>query len=125
MIPLEERCQKRVFGGTHSWGGSRCERRAKIVRGGKGYCKQHDPEAVKAKRDQRDKEWQERHDHERAQREAESARKRLVRQRSREAIEALSEIWDKPPHDNMQWTRWAGELLAHIESERILDDLED
>jgi hypothetical protein len=34
-----------------------CNRKIKVDRGGNGYCAQHDPVAVKAKQEEREKQW--------------------------------------------------------------------
>ena len=41
-------CSEQVYG--TAWGGSRCSRKMKVMRNGKPYCGQHDPEKVTAVR---------------------------------------------------------------------------
>ena len=56
MIADEKRCQKQVWEpGGGFWGGVRrqCTRRATVTRDGKGYCAQHDPEAVRSRQEAR------------------------------------------------------------------------
>jgi hypothetical protein len=43
-----------VFSGWRDHG---CSRKAAVERDGKGYCRQHDPEAVKAREAERNEEW--------------------------------------------------------------------
>lgn len=45
---MERRCSQRVFDRTF---GYQCQKKAVIERDGKPYCKIHDPEYIKAKRD--------------------------------------------------------------------------
>ena len=43
----------RVGGGYSSHSGSPCHNPAKVIRDGKPYCGTHDPEAIKARREER------------------------------------------------------------------------
>lgn len=53
-------CSAVVFGPrVHSWG---CTRRGVIERNGKWYCRQHDPDAVKARMTARDAKWKQKYD---------------------------------------------------------------
>lgn len=47
----EERCVENVYRSGGAFSGGRCQRRGVLERKGKLFCKQHDPEAVKARRD--------------------------------------------------------------------------
>lgn len=52
---VEGWCQATVFGPrVHSW---QCTRKPSVWRDGKGYCKQHDPKAVEARRVDRELKW--------------------------------------------------------------------
>lgn len=44
------KCCKRIFGKYSPFHGSPCSRKGVVERDGKWYCRQHDPEAVKARR---------------------------------------------------------------------------
>lgn len=61
-IQHEERCSEQLW---HHWHTIPCARRGVVTRDGKLWCKQHDPEAVKARREKADEAWRE----ERARRE--------------------------------------------------------
>lgn len=58
-MDLSDRCCESVYGDWHS---HRCSRKGIVLREGKKYCKQHDPELVKEKDDRRNEKW----NHERA-----------------------------------------------------------
>ena len=49
-------CSEQVYG--TAWGGSRCSRKMKVMRNGKPYCGQHDPEKVTAKNTARNAKWE-------------------------------------------------------------------
>lgn len=51
---MNQRCCENVFDGWHH---HPCSRKGVIERDGKWYCKQHDPEAVKARRAASDAKW--------------------------------------------------------------------
>ena len=111
-------CSERVFSGA-LWDsrGHSCPRNGTIERNGKWYCYQHDPEAVRLRRE----EWERKYKERWAKVDAAEARARLVRQRSRQAIEALRRIvMNRIVIGDDEWS-----LLASIDAERILDDLED
>jgi len=98
-----------------------CWKNATIERDGKWYCRQHDPEEVKRRREEYNRAWDEKYRAEKDAREAKVARARLVRQRSRQAIEALRRIvMNRIVIGDDEWS-----LLASIDAERILDDLEN
>lgn len=54
MTTDQDRCQKQVWDRDSHWGSYQCSRRGVVERDGKLYCKQHDPEAVKARQAERD-----------------------------------------------------------------------
>ena len=51
-----ENCSAGVWQG---WRSLSCSRKGKIERDGKWYCKQHDPVAIKARRDETDRKYRE------------------------------------------------------------------
>ena len=53
----EVHCVAFIYG-SNSWNAHRCTRRMKVMRNGKPYCAQHDPEKVKAKRDALQAKWE-------------------------------------------------------------------
>ena len=115
-------CSERVFSGA-LWDsrGHSCPRNGTIERNGKWYCYQHDPEAVRLRRE----EWERKYKERWAKVDAAEARARLVRQRSRQAIEALRFLAIfRYPADHPQVIS-ARQLIERIDAERILDDLED
>ncbi len=70
---MSERCAERVWDGWHQ---HRCTRKGTVQEDGKGWCKQHAPALAKAKREERDRKWQEkwdRQDKERAEAKAADA----------------------------------------------------
>lgn len=85
MTPTTDRCCASVYNPNGSWGNRsrQCTRRATVERDGKGYCKQHDPEAIKAKRDAV---W--------ADRQAQYAAARAERERTAACVNACAGIPD-------------------------------
>lgn len=57
LPPDNERCHATVIDEYHKY---RCTRRGTVERDGKRYCKQHDPVALREKREKRNAEWKER-----------------------------------------------------------------
>lgn len=60
MAKHEHQCCARVYG-AGQWGAfhpHQCPRSGTIERAGKWYCKQHDPEAVKARSEERSARWE-------------------------------------------------------------------
>lgn len=51
MSETKRRCAKVMHGQYRGYGGSRCMRAGVVEEGGKWWCKQHAPSAVKARRD--------------------------------------------------------------------------
>ena len=123
MTTKEKRlCSKRVYSG----GGSHlCTRSGVVEHEGKWWCGQHDPEEVKRRRDERSRAWKENFFAGQAASEAKKTRTRLVRQRSREAIEALRFLAIfRYPADHPQVIS-AKKLIESIDAEHILDDLQE
>jgi len=117
-------CSEQVWSSGY-WGHRPCTRNGVVERDGKWYCRQHDPEAVKRRSEERTaREWEKTRAGW-AKAEAQDNRKALVRQRSCEAIEALSQLVNRVD-DEMPGV-WIGlkRLVDEIATERILDDLED
>ena len=56
------RCQQRVFADYHL---HQCTRKGVVGEEGKVWCKQHLPSAVKARREESNRQWAEKHDSER------------------------------------------------------------
>ena len=72
-IQTDQRCQEKVPG-EGQWGYfhmHQCSRKWSVVRNGKCYCKQHDPDERERKREERSREWHKKwdEDHERRERE--------------------------------------------------------
>ena len=87
----DDRCTETVFDSS-GWGhSSRCSRAAKVTEDGKGYCKQHAPSSVKARREKQSAKW----DHENEGRRL----GRVVNRCGRVALSALT-AWRKG--DGMQ-----------------------
>ncbi len=58
-------CSQRVWDG---WDSRSCTRKTTVMRGTRGYCKQHDPENIKAKEEKTLAQWQAERDKEKADR---------------------------------------------------------
>ena len=54
MTTIQDRCQKQVWDRDSHWGSHQCSRRGVVERDGSLYCKQHDPEVVRARSAERD-----------------------------------------------------------------------
>ena len=54
MSDIKEKCKEKLYGGI-GWGSHGCSRYAKTD----GYCKQHHPDNVKARREASQKKWKE------------------------------------------------------------------
>lgn len=55
---MSEKCCENVMTYVGNWPRShQCTRNAVVIREGKPYCKQHDPDAVKARQDARKVKW--------------------------------------------------------------------
>lgn len=76
------RCAETVMGDFH---GHQCTRPAVVHRDGIGYCRQHDPEAVRAKREAQNAKWQ-------AEWARNAAKRRIVSLRSALADAALAYV---------------------------------
>lgn len=107
MATNDQQCRKRVYGGTYT--GHQCTRKA--VKD--GYCKQHHPDTVKAKQDERDAKWKK----ERAERRTKAAHETAIRAFcagfSTEALsktslaEVMATLRDCTEH--MEWSTAQGE----------------
>ena len=58
-LPEKHQCEEMIvpkeqYGSFHQY---QCTRTATVERDGKNYCKQHDPEYIKAKNEEREKAW--------------------------------------------------------------------
>ena len=99
------RCAAMIYSG--SWP-THCSRYGVIERDGKMYCRQHDPVAVKARREERDRRW-------RAEWAAEdelNRKRKAVRDAERQGISALYLIADG--HNDPRQV--AAEAVAAIEA---------
>ena len=81
MTDATGRCAKMVPSRDAWTRPSQCQRNAKVVRDGRGYCRQHDPEAVAERDRKRRVKW-----------DIEWARERLVSEGEREAREYIGEL---------------------------------
>lgn len=107
------RCTATVMGPrVHSW---RCTRNAVVERDGKGYCRQHDPEAVKAKR--------------KKESEARDAEQRADERRRREAEARCQALGAGTPHYHVPWTGMGGYngsvLLTADEADALIARLKE
>jgi hypothetical protein len=50
-------CSQMVFG-VGGWYSHHCAKRPKVIRDGKKYCTVHDPEYIKAKEEEKRKDWE-------------------------------------------------------------------
>jgi|TARA_R100000049_G_C1928320_1_gene72462 hypothetical protein len=88
-MTTQGQCAKAVWHPVGSWGHSAgCTRNATIERNGKWWCWQHDPEAVKKRREKRDAEGDAEHDAKMARWRREAAAMAAVEGFSTEALEA-------------------------------------
>lgn len=92
MVDAEERCSQAVYRGLWSHR-SYCVRRGVVVRGGKKFCKQHDPEAVKAKKEERSRKWDAKWDAQAKQWDRENVIQSLCRDVDTDIIKKLGEGW--------------------------------
>lgn len=105
MADRKIKCCEPVSGGSAAWSTRpQCHRNATVTRGGKPYCKQHDPENIEAKREARNKTYEERHAKERqawarsdALREIAYAAIAWVQGGSEIAVTEAVKAWEKLP----------------------------
>lgn len=86
---MADKCSERIFRGV-GWGMRNCSRPPTVIRDGKPYCTQHDPERVARLRAKQAEEWARKHRQEVALRLLEGNAPRLLEALTRlcEAVEA-------------------------------------
>lgn len=57
-IPVEERCQGRVWAWEGDWGSRQCSRRGILVESGKRFCSLHAPSLLNARMEAKQAKWE-------------------------------------------------------------------
>lgn len=105
-----EWCSQRVFG-YREVAGHQCSRKGTVERHGKLWCKQHDPEAVAARKAERKAKW-----------DAEAEAKDAAHRAARDLAQRLGA--GKPDYSWYTGTFTGGIVLTAEEAERLIERVE-
>lgn len=114
----EGRCRKHVYGGSYM--GHQCSRKA--VKD--GYCKQHHPDAVKAKKEAREKQWEQEWAERKRRHEREKAIRSFTAGMTWDEGLTLAEVADvlRGCTEHMEWSTKQGKD-AYTDAHNILSRL--